>query len=313
VGWIDALAMSGPEVAYSAENGSHCRNVVVWNVLTGSAMLVSGPKAATTCGDDEPSGQQVSELALAGTQVAWIRTIEGNTEADDTLFAASLPKPHEHLLATARRVGEPPAKGGWIGGLVGSGSVVAVNLWTTNAAGTPVAGSLRAIASSALKTVASGTGTVLAESTDLGRVAVLRSDGTVALYSATGSLLRTIAPSSAREIALRKDYVVVLTKTKTLEIYNANTGAFVRRWPVPGGAAHLDLYGGVVVYSVWRTLHALQLTTGKDAVIASLKRAVVADEIEAPGVVYAYDSVRGIKDIGNLTFVPMHSVAAAVS
>jgi hypothetical protein len=305
--------MSGPQVAYSAENASHCRNVVVWNVLTGSAVLVSGPKSGTSCGDDEPSGQQVSELAIAGTQVAWIRTIQGNTEADDALFAASLPKPHARSLATVRRLGEPPAKGGWIGGLVGSGSDVAVNVWTTDATGATIAGSFRTITSSALKTVATGTGAVLAESTDLGRVAVLRSDGTVALYAATGALLRTVAPSSAREIALRKDYLVVLTKTKTLEIYNANTGVFIRRWPVPGGATNLDLYNGIAVYSVWRTLHALQLTTGKDVVLASLKRAVVADEIEAPGVVYAYDSVRGIKDIGNLTFVPMHTVAAAVS
>lgn len=305
--------MSGPEVAYSAENGSHCRNVVVWNVLTGSAVLVSGPKSGTTCGDDEPSGQQVSELAVAGTQVAWIRTIQGNTEADDTLFAASLPKPHEHSLAAARRLGEPPVKGGWIGGLVGSGTVVAANVWTTNGAGVIVSGSLRTISASASKTVATGTGTVLAEALDLGRIAVLRSDGTVALYSAAGSLLRTVAPSSAREIALRKDYLVVLTKTKTIEIYNSNTGVLLRQWPVPGGAAHLDLYADIAVYSVRRTLHALQLTTGKDAVIASLKRAVVADEIEAPGVVYAYDSLRGIQDVGNLAFVPMRSIATAVS
>ena len=305
--------MSGPEVAYSAENGSHCRNVVVWNVLTGSAVLVSGPKSGTTCGDDEPSGQQVSELAVAGTQVAWIRTIQGNTEADDTLFAASLPKPHEHSLAAARRLGEPPVKGGWIGGLVGSGTVVAANVWTTNGAGVIVSGSLRTISASASKTVATGTGTVLAEALDLGRIAVLRSDGTVALYSAAGSLLRTVAPSSAREIALHKDYLVVLTKTKTIEIYNSNTGVLLRQWPVPGGAAHLDLYADIAVYSVRRTLHALQLTTGKDAVIASLKRAVVADEIEAPGVVYAYDSLRGIQDVGNLAFVPMRSIATAVS
>jgi len=312
VGWIDALAMDGSNVAYSAENAAYCRNVVVWNVLTGSAVLVSGPKSGT-CGDDEPSGQQVSELAIAGAQVAWIRTIEGNTEADDTLFAASLPKPREHSLAAARRLGEPPVKGGWIGGLVGSGNLVAANVWTTDATGTPIAGSLRTITASASKTVATGTGSVLAESADLGRIAVLRSDGTVALYSAAGGLLRTVTPSSARAVAISKNDVAVLTKTKTLEIYNANTGAFIRRWPVPGGAAHLDLYAGIAVYAVWRTLHALQLTTGKDAVIASLKRAVVADEIEAPGVVYAYDSVRGIKDVGNLTFVPMRSVAAAVN
>jgi hypothetical protein len=248
----------------------------------------------------------VTALAVAGRQVAWIRTIAGNTEVDATLFTAILPKPDTHSLITARRTGDPPTSGASIGGLVGSGSLIAVNTWQTNTA------TLRTITGSVLNTVATGTGTALAESADLGRVAVLRSDGTVALYSAAGAVLRTIAPSSAREVALRKDYLLVLTKTKTLEIYNANTGVLIRAWPVPGGATHLDLYGGIAVYSVWRTLHALQLTTGKDIVLASLKRAVVADEIEAPGVVYAFDTVRGIHDLGNLVFVPMRSVTAAL-
>jgi hypothetical protein len=304
--------MNGPDVAYSADNTTTgCRNVVIWNVLTGSAALVSGPKASK-CGDDTPSGQRVSALAIGDAQVAWVRNISGNTEADDVLFAAARPHAPPHELAAARRIGEPPTSGGWIGGLVGSGDLVAANTWTTNAAGTTTAGTLHTIVSAKLKTVATGTGTVLAESADLGRVAVLHSDGTVALYSAKGALLQNFAPTSPREIALHKDYLVVLTKAKTLEIYNADTGGLVRQWPIPGGAAHVDLYGGIAVYAVWRKLHVLQLTTGKDVVIASLKRAVVGDEIEAPGLVYAYDSVNGSNDLGHLAYIPMRRVTAAV-
>ncbi len=81
----------------------------------------------------------------------------------------------------------------------------------------------------------------------------------------------------------------------------------------PGGAAHLDVYGGIAVYAVYRKLHALQLTTGRDVVIASLKRAVVTDQIEAPGLVYGYDTVHGSEDLGNLAFVPMSNVVAAVA
>jgi hypothetical protein len=297
--------MDGPNVAYSAENALNCRNVVVWNVLTGSAELVSGPTPGTRCGDDEPTGQRVTALAVAGTQVAWIRNITGNTEADDALFTASLMSPHERRLASATRTS---GAGAWIGGLVGSGNLVAVNTWTTNAAGAITKAFLRSIDGTALRTISAGPGTVVAESADLGRVAVLRANGTVAIYGPHGAPL-TITPSSAREIALRKDYLVVLTRTKTLEIYNANTGAFIRKWPVPGGAAHLDVYAGIAVFSVWRMLDAVQLTTGKGVVLASLKRAIVADAIEAPGIVYAYDSVRGIKDFGNLGFLPMKTVS----
>ena len=311
-GWIDALAMDGPNVAYSAENASDCRNVVVWNVLTGKATRVSGP-ASGRCGDDEPDGQLVGALAIAGDEAAWIRTIAGNTESDETLFAGSIATPREHQLATARRTGDPPTLGTWLGGLAGSGTVLAASAWRTDSAGATTASSLRTIAGSRLTTIATDTGAVAALSTDLGRIAVLRADGTVALLTATGTLIHVVTPSSAKEIALRKDYLLVLTKTRTLEIYNSRTGAFIRQWPVAAGAAHLDLYAGIAVYATWRTLHAIQLTTGRDVAIASLKRAVVADGIEAPGVVYAYDTVRGIRDFGNLVFVPMRAVALAVS
>jgi hypothetical protein len=146
-----------------------------------------------------------------------------------------------------------------------------------------------------LTTIARGAGTLTAEFADTGRIAVARTDGSVAIYSSSGAPLRTITPSSVRENALRKDYFVTLTKTKTLEISNSRTEAFIRKWPVPGG------------------LYALQLTTAKQAVLAREKRAIVTDEIEAPGVVYAYNSVRGIQDVGNLVFLPLARVAAALS
>ena len=135
----------------------------------------------------------------------------------------------------------------------------------------------------------------------------------MAVYSASGPLLRTITPSSTREIALRKDYLIVLTKTKSLEIYNSHTGVFIRKWPVPAGAANLDVNANIAVYSVWRKLYGLQLTTGKQVVLAAQKRAVVAAEIEAPGVVYAYNTVKATTEIGNLVFLPLTGVSAALS
>jgi hypothetical protein len=159
---------------------------------------------------------------------------------------------------------------------------------------------------SRLATIAAGRTTLHSVSLDQRRVAVLRSDQTVVLYDTdTGRLLLTVKPSSAREVALRKDYVVVLTRTRTLEIFNARTGAAVRTLPVAAGASKLDVYGGVAAYSVGRTVHVLRLVDGKDAVLATAPRAIASLEIEAPGIVYAYNTVRGIKDVGNLAFVPM--------
>ena len=57
----------------------------------------------------------------------------------------------------------------------------------------------------------------------------------------------------------------MLTGKQTLEIYNARTGALVRSWPVPAGAANLDLSTGIAVFSVWRRVYALQLSSGRQA------------------------------------------------
>jgi len=311
VGWIEALAMDGPLVAYAADDpASGCHKVVVWNVLSGAATRVSGPVGGSRCFSDEPHGQRVTKVAIADTRVAWIRNITGNTEADDYLYAASLPRPKERRLAAVRRVGEPPSQGGLISGLVGDGDLLAASLGASDAAG--VTTTLRTISGARLKTVVTLPGAFAAASADLGRVAVLGEEG-VSLYSGSGALLRRIEVGAVSGIALRKDYLVVLAAQGTLDIYNANTGAFVRSWPLPARASLLDVHSGIAVYAVWRTLHALRLQTGKDVVIASLPRAIVGVEIEASGVVYAYNTVRRGRAVGNLAFLPLRHVIDAVS
>jgi hypothetical protein len=316
-GWITALAMDGADVAYATQAfaPTNCFKVFTWNPISHAGVLVSGPRVGR-CGSDEPDGQRVREVALAGRRIAWIRNITGNTESDDYLYTATLPRPVERRLAAATSTGDTSSgrlKGGAIAGLVGSGSVLAVNLWTTNSSGAPTSASLRAVGRLVLPRIATGKATLTAESADTGRIAVARSDGRVAVYSSAGPLLRTITPSSVKEIALRKDYLGVLTKTRTLEIYNSRTGAFIRKWPVPAGATHLDVNSNIAVFSVWRRLYAVQLTTGKQTVLAAAKRAVVAAQIEGPGIVYAYDSLRGLKAIGNIVFVPLAAVETALS
>lgn len=234
-GWIEALAMDGPRVAYAVSSDpSLCHKLFVWNVRTGGGMLVSGLRTGT-CGSDEPHGQAIREVAIAGSRLAWIRTIAGNTEADDYLYTAPVSRPKEKRLATAVRTGDSSGTlvGSWIGGLVGSGTTLEVNTWTTDATGAVTRGALRSVSSERLTTVATGAATISARSADLGRITVLRSDGSVGLYSEAGRLLRTFSPGRVKEIALRKDYLVVLTEAKALAIYNVNTGGLVRN--VAGG------------------------------------------------------------------------------
>ena len=131
-GWIESVAMDGARVAYAVQGeGPSCTKVFVWNVRTQGGALVSGKG---TCGADSTStGGGVTEIAVAGTRLAWIVNEGGNTESADTLYTASLPAPHERRVANAVRTGnvDGTLTGSWLSGLVGSGDRIALNQFTT--------------------------------------------------------------------------------------------------------------------------------------------------------------------------------------
>jgi hypothetical protein len=309
-GWIESLAMDGPRLAYAVEGGATCTKVFVWNVATQGGALVSGK--GTCEADSTSTGGGVTQIAVAGTQLAWLVNQGGNTESDDYLYTASLPHPKERLVASARRTGnvDGTLTGSWLGGLVGGGDRIALNEFTTDASGTVETVALRRLGAG-LSTIAAGTDTLRAASLEGRRVAVLRVDQTVALYSTdTGQLLRTLAPSSAREVALFQDLLVVLTRTGTLEALDARKGTPLNTFPVAVGAAHLDFRAGLAVYASGRTVHVLRLADGQDRVLARTPRAVVGVQIEAPGIAYAYNTVKGPEDVGNVAFVPIRKATS---
>jgi hypothetical protein len=143
-----------------------------------------------------------------------------------------------------------------------------------------------------------------AAAADSGRIAIARRDGTVALFSSVGRRLRTFTPPSAKEVGLSNDALVVLTRTRTLELYDAATGATLKSFPVAAGAARLDVQTGVAVYAAGREVHLLRLSDGRDVVLASAPRPIVGLEIEAPGIAYAYNTIRRGREAGTLAFVP---------
>jgi WD40 repeat protein len=309
-GWIESLAMDGNRVAYDVQGSTACNELFVWNVRSGGGALVSGKR--TCAADSTSTGGGVTAIAVAGKRIAWIVNLGGNTESNDYLYTASLPWPKERLRARAKRTGDISGAlvGNWISGLVGGGDRLAVNRWSTDRQNNVTKASLQRIAGR-VTTIAGGTSTLDAWSLDLRRIAVLSPDGTASLYDAgTGKVLLTVTPTSAKEVALRKDYLVVLTKSKTLEIYNSHTAALVKKLPVAGGARRLDVHSGIAVYAVGRKVHVLRFSDGKHAVLATAPRAIEGLEIEAPGIVYAYNTVKGIKDVGNLAFVPLAKVTS---
>jgi hypothetical protein len=319
---IEALAMSGSQIAYDVSarfvspSPKGCRDkVLVRSLRTGTTQRVSGKR--TCFADYGSTGDAVRELAFVGKRFAWIFNFGGNTEFHDYLRTASLPQPRERQLAGAARFGDLGVQGGnWIGHLVGSGSLLGVNRWSTNANGIVTRSELDLIGPKGLRRIVLGAKAIFAQSADSGRIAVLRADGTVGIYDAAGKPLLEVAPTSAKEIALRGNDLLVLTKTRTLEIYDSHSGAFLRSWPVPAGAATLDAYAGLAAYANLPQfsgqrfkVHVLQLRTGKDVVVGTgtdvgRPRRVV--QLESPGLVYA-------KNSRTLVFIPRGRLLAAVS
>ena len=313
-GWITALAMDGSNVAYGTQAyaPTNCFKVFSWNALSHAGLLLSGPRSGN-CGSDEPDGERVVAVALAGPRVAWIRNITGNTEADDYLYTRLLGKEKRLLGPRHGRDERRPAEGRLdrrprrLGQRAGGQRVEHrphghgdEGLARERRPHEREGGRDRQ--RHAHRRVGRPRPDRRSPQRRLGRDLLRRR-----------VLLTAVTPPSVRSIALRKDFLVVLTKTSTLSIYNSHTGAFIRSWPVPAAAANLDVSQNIAVFSVWRKLYALQLTTGKLVVLAAEKRAIVAAQIEAPGVVFAYNTVKGLKDVGNLVFLPLSAVKTAVS
>ena len=329
-GPIVALAMDGPRVVYSTQGN----RVYVWNIRSGATSQARDSSSSTF--------PLVQEVAIAGTRVAWItRDVAGNSEeTNEDLYTASLNGAGARKLAHAFRVHDfglddiQRWNGDWIGGLAGTGKLLVVSRWTT--APNPGGSTFETISNARLSLIsatggrlhpiAGGEDSIVSASVDSGHVAVLRPNGSVGIYSATGVLLRQITPSSAQEIALGGGRLVVLTKTKTLDVYDAKTGAFEHSWPVKTKAhlqaGYLRAYGRIALFSVApgrssRNLRFMDLKTGRNVALPTIFRSAWSDASVGPlGVVYAVSNGKaygGHVPSGTLVFLSTARVLADIS
>ena len=125
-----------------------------------------------------------------------------------------------------------------------------------------------------------------------------------------GRKLAEVTPGATPlAVGLRGTRIVVLTKAHALEVYDALSGSLVHRWPLRGAASPMvDVHDGIAVYSVYRTLYAVRLATGRTAAIATAPRRIDHLQIEGPGVVYSF----GTPQHGKVRFLPFAGVSARV-
>lgn len=315
-GAIESVAMDGHLIAYDLEARDRCNTLHVWDTASKKDVTVSG--AGTCEADSTSTGAGVREIAVGGTRISWIVNLGGNSESADTLYAATVGGAKEKKVASALRTGDVDGvlNGTWIGNLVGDGDLTVFNRWVT--AGGNVSAQNISRLTGGLSKLRTGEGSLRVTAVDTGRIAVLEpampgQAGVVQIMTAAGKPVVAISAVDPREVALRKDFVVVLTAGHTLEVFNSKTGAAISSISVPPGARNLDVHANIAVFSVGKTIHAIRLATKKQVTLAISPKAIVDLEIDDAGVVYAYNPVTGVMGVGKLVFVPLSLVQAKVA
>jgi outer membrane murein-binding lipoprotein Lpp len=320
-GTIKVLAMDGNRIAYGVQASPSANKVAVWNVRSGRTTQVSGVLTQRT--GDSGSGTGLFGLAIAGTRVAWLANVGGNIEGDDYLFTSSVTNPHERKVTWVQRTGDacsggppvsnPGCAGDWLLGLVGSGNVLALDRWTTAPLEQVTESARLEILGKQPKPVANDAPPFLSVDVDHGRIVVLRSAQNVVLYSPNGKVLQSIdTPETASTAALSGNNLVVLTGKRSLELYNAKTGALRKTFAMRGSVQprNLGVQGNIAIYTTGSAIHAVNLSSGKDRVVAEHRGGPLFAQIDSAGLAHASNGYAPGKV--KIVFVPFARVAAAV-
>ena len=321
------LALDGPRVAYASAG-----RVYAWNVATGASSVVKGEYSNAAHTDN------ASEIAIAGTRIAWIKRQQiGNAEQPQRLYTAT-------VGGTAHRLGRVLGytdlgcgpSGSQISGLVGAGNFLAVSTWQGHTGGADATNRrLSLVMPTRLRAIATGPGAVVSGAADDGRIAVVplsartpQPEGycdlvpptSVSIRSADGILLRRVATGPVGGVALSGRQLIVVTPapTPSFQVYDWTTGVLTHIWPVPGHRfGDFDVSGRLAVYSVFpgrgaEQLHALDLTTGKDAILATRRGRLFSRDLAVGrvGLVYVANSGASPRSHGKLVFVPMSRLLA---
>ena len=150
-------------------------------------------------------------------------------------------------------------------------------------------------------------GTVHALSADGGRIAVLAADGAISVRTKSGARVRSFVSRGATSLALSGNALAVTARDGRLHVYSVSAGRQLHSWTLPAGAAHVDLQYGIAVVTAGRSVYAIDVPSGRTALLAKTPVAPRA-QIEPIGVVYAFSK----NGRGTARFVSMSDVERSV-
>jgi hypothetical protein len=295
-GRIASLAMDGPRVALAvADPSQSCDRVLYWNVAWRPVQRISAPNGPTCVLRRRTA---IDRVAIGGFRAAWLRS-SGSEQA----IIAGSPRCQEWVI---RRLHSGPG-GDAVTGVAGDGQTLAfaITRHQRELRGT----SEIAVISPRFRAldIASRTGLPEQLAVDGQRVAVLWDDQVVEVRGVRGRILQKFKLGRARAIALSGDALLAL-RAGRLDVYSVRTGERVATWAVPANVAGVDVQYGVAIFHSDRVVYALDLGSGRRAILARAPSPIVGAQIEAAGLAYAYnESARGIA-----RYVPIAAVERAV-
>jgi hypothetical protein len=317
---VQYLAADGSRVAYS-----FCGQLVAWWAPGSRTGGRFGPPAQFTC-PPPSSPERVYSLAVTAGHVGFAVNY-GGIQTNSWIKVVSFAQPaNVRIVASQVACCRGSALGeGRMGFVVGQGSLLVFTHWKLcGEGGTPPCGiGAAAIVASSVYSVplppsagstcpgepfqCSQIGTapslVGAISADSGRLALLRSDGSLAVVDAGGAVVSlypvtTLGQTLAAELAggdlvqlgqgsVRQFDVATGLLQHTWPVANVAAGGICRRLPCAPQLLTLeDVSGGLAAYTLQGEVHVLRLSDGRDVVVAAGTRA----QFVTSGLVYAYES-----------------------
>jgi hypothetical protein len=308
-GKVDGLSADGPRIALRQVRGTYdrpCTQVLAWT--PGRKAVTRLPEKCST----SPS-TFFDSLTLAGSRLLWANYTYGNFAYCSGPYQDALPKTKATFLKLC--TGEESDE--YID-LAGDGPLVAVsrydycegqcldandnplpngdyNVGVYRLTGTKLVRILKPVDHRTLLGV------------DAGRIVVSEPGGQIVLYKPDGTKIVSVpAGSSEPQAVLSGDRLTVKAKA-TLNVYDASSGNLVRSQPIAEKANLRDAQNGIAVYTRAGAIHLVGLASGHDVVLRNVQ-GLVGAEIEAPGLVYAYN----VGKRGHVVLVPFGEIARRV-
>jgi WD40-like Beta Propeller Repeat len=283
---VEHLAADGSRVAIASGSGSQYSEHAVEMWSPGGAAVRLGPSVLGSP-PLRPDG-----LSLAGTDAAWSSYSTAQSRDIWRVEKATAATPRGRFVQPPQCCSEP------VTNLVGDGELLVFTKWgpCRLSQNEPCAreskrnGRLFLLDGGRAIQIAASPGALTPLSVDAGRILVDRENGTLELMTPQGTLLRTFQLNAAivRGARLQGRDLVVLT-TASVEVTDSETGAFLRRWPLPLEDARLeDVQDGVAVLVADTRISLLRLSDGRGAEIDVPGSGPVLAQLESAGLFYSY-------------------------